>query len=289
MTGFTLHDTAGLAKTTAVNDHQLNNHISVHDAWECLECKLSSFSFDNPQTPHHYFDWMEAYLRETNHEKWFFLIDYTDCTIHHRAWNNFWLRARRFNYAHSQGSARFDTSAKLRTSIEAFAGASDFLADVFQSRSQALAHIQGLHSQRHKAKQARKPTYDVTQLEKRVFFHPELLRLDLDKSNLCFEHAGDVDTFFGFVEHKIRLTNHRWYLLINYRNFTVAEPALVRWLYRVRRLVNGAALGGARYGMTPLLQSEVRRAAAEEQFDANLFDNRSDAIAALKAIFDPFA
>jgi hypothetical protein len=160
---------------------------------------------------------------------------------------------------------------------------------MFMTRSAALAHIQGLRSQRRQAKQARAPTYDVSQLANRVSFCPERLRLDLDKSNLCFQHAGDVDTFFGFVEHKIRLTNRRWFLLINYQNFTVAEPALVRWLYRVRRLVNGAALGGARYGMTPMLQTEVRRAAADEQFDANLFDTRDAALDALNALFEPIA
>ena len=116
--------------------------------------------------------------------------------------------------------------------------------------------------------------------ERRIRFDPETETMEADFSDLVFETPNAVGTFYDTVERLIAETGReKWFFLVNYRNCRIMPSAWLAHSQRGKRLNATHSLGTVRFDASPETSDEIRRRAGTEAFDANLFDNRDDAVA----------
>ncbi|MGH1464565.1 MAG: hypothetical protein ACRBBQ_04320 [Cognatishimia sp.] len=268
--------------------HGFDIRLTIHEELECIEADISSFYFHNAEVVHRFYDNIEAHIAKTGHNKWFFLINYSRCHITPKAWPAFALRGKRLNLAHSQGTVRFDATPEMRLEIESRAQSENFDANLLADRDAALKRVAELPSSRRAVAPSVVRTVDVALFERRLQFKPEELILELDHSELKFQEAADVDAYFGYVEQQIKATDRRWFFLICNTGCEVAQPAWVRWAFRLRRLIKGAALGAVHYGLTSEQREDLNRMTVQDGLRNIICDSRDDATLKLASMLDEF-
>ncbi|GAA6209171.1 hypothetical protein NBRC116601_24640 [Cognatishimia sp. WU-CL00825] len=273
---------------TATNSftHGFDQRLQFHEDLECMEADFSSFHFANADVVHRFYDRIEQRIAESGHSKWFFLVNYSRCHITPKAWPTFALRGKRLNLAHSQGSVRCDATPETRLEIESRAQSENFDANLLADRESALKRVAELTSARQETlAQARTPM-NVADFDQRLRFEPDHLILELDHSDLRFRNAGDVDAYFGYVEQRIKQTRRRWFLLTCNTGFEVDQPAWIRWSFRLRRLLEGAALGAVQYGLSPEQREDLDRVSLQVRLHNTTCKTRAEAKKALTAVLD---
>src|SRR5262249_49717251 len=96
--------------------------------------------FTDPAVVDAFFDEQEALAASTG-KRWYFMVNYSNCTIAPGAWDRFAERGKQVNIAHSLGTVRVGASAELREAIRKSAGREMFRANIFGTRDQALQAI----------------------------------------------------------------------------------------------------------------------------------------------------
>src|SRR5262245_11161193 len=121
-------------------ESRFRERIVFHDAIETMEVDFRGLDFSDPVLVDAFFDEQAALVASTG-KRWYFLVNYTECTIAPAAWDRFAERGKHVNIAHSLGTVRVGASAELREAIRKDAGREMFRANIFGSRDQALQAI----------------------------------------------------------------------------------------------------------------------------------------------------
>jgi branched-chain amino acid transport system ATP-binding protein len=113
------------------------DRIIFHDAMEMLEVDFSNKTFGNAADADAFYDEADRRLAATG-RRWYFLINYADCTIAPEAWERFAIRGKETNIAHGLGTVRVGASEQTREAIRQQAGREMFRANMYATRDQAM-------------------------------------------------------------------------------------------------------------------------------------------------------
>ena len=119
---------------------RFHDRVVFHDAIETMEVDFRGLAFNDAALVDAFFDEQDALVASTG-KRWYFLVNYNECTIAPGAWNRFAERGKQINIAHSLGTVRVGASAELREVIRKDAGREMFRANIFATRDQALQAI----------------------------------------------------------------------------------------------------------------------------------------------------
>ena len=122
--------------------------ITFHDDLQTMEADFSNFAFTDSGLVNAFYDRIEERIAATGEGQWFFLVNYSGCTIDSSAWIAHSRRGKALNYAHSMGSVRFDASDATRAQIERDAETERFDPNLFADRDSAVARIREMPSRR---------------------------------------------------------------------------------------------------------------------------------------------
>lgn len=125
------------------DDHrQYAARVHVLEDINTVEIDYSDFVFDSSKTVNDFHEVVESIVEKTGH-KWYFLVNYRNCSIWPEAWIAFAHRGKKVNVSYSLGTARYSESKgdKAATTDD------NFDPDLFPSRESALARLAELKTQ----------------------------------------------------------------------------------------------------------------------------------------------
>jgi hypothetical protein len=256
---------------------EFDARITFHDDIQVMEADFSGFAFADSLTVNAFYDRIEERIAKTGEEQWFFLVNYSGCTIDSTAWVAFSRRGKALNLAHSMGSVRFDASDITRRQIERDANTERFDPNLFADRDAALARLADLPSTR-RARVTHDPNYALADIVRRISFDPDGPIMEADFSHLTFHHARDVDDFYDYIEERIIESDRKWFFLVNMDGCQILPAAWVRYAYRGKRLNIAASLGSVRFSPGSETEEDIRLRAESQGFDPNIRNTRDEAL-----------
>jgi hypothetical protein len=114
--------------------------IRVLDDQETIEVDFGDFEFSNSKIVNDFYDVLDHRL-EALGGRYYFIVNYRNCSIWPEAWVAFAHRGKRVNVLYSLGMARY---AEVSSADRDSSTAASVDPDLFESRDRALAHIQAL-------------------------------------------------------------------------------------------------------------------------------------------------
>jgi branched-chain amino acid transport system ATP-binding protein len=105
--------------------------------------------------------------------------------------------------------------------------------------------------------------------------------LDVDFSHLAFTSKEDVDEFYDEVDRRLGATGRRWYFVVDYTDCEIADDVWDHFGERGKHSSISYGLDTVRFGLAEAMRQTIRTRAMQEQFRANVFATREDALAAL--------
>ena len=105
-----------------------------------MEIDLSELLFSDSSEVNYIYDELDRQA-EKSQRKWFFLINYKNCTILPDAWIAFSHRGKKLNIAHSLGTARYAIPDRTGNEILEKSKTDNFDPNLFESRDDALAEL----------------------------------------------------------------------------------------------------------------------------------------------------
>ena len=256
---------------------EIDRRITFHEPDEIMEVSFQNLSIDNSAEANAIYDRIEQRIAETGERQWFFLVNYGETRIDSSAWFAFSRRGKELNLAHSMGSVRFDPSDVTRKQIERAAGTENFDPNLFTDRDRAIAHLRAQPSMRRKRVE-RVPSFTRGDLEGRIVFRPDDEIMDVDFSDMSFEHSRDVNDVYDFIDAQIAESGRKWYFLVNYENTRIQSPAWVQYAARGKALNETWSLGSVRYAPDSETETDIRLRAENGGFRPNIRNTRDEAI-----------
>ncbi len=110
---------------------------TLHDS-EIIEIDFSDFRFSSNQIVNDFYDIVEDMI-EASGRKWYFLVNYTDCSIWPEAWVAFAHRGKKINVNFSLGTVRY---SEPKTGEDVSSEPDSFDPDLFPSRQLALNKLE---------------------------------------------------------------------------------------------------------------------------------------------------
>ncbi len=115
--------------------------------------------------------------------------------------------------------------------------------------------------------------------DKRFTFYPSLQIMEIDLSYTTFASSIEVNTFYDSAEQRIAETDEdRWFFLVNYSHTRILPEAWFAYSHRGKELNLAYSQGTVRFDASTDTRAEIERRANTDDFDANLFSNRVDAL-----------
>ena len=111
--------------------------VTFHEEREILEVDFSGLVFHGADEVNSFYDVIDARVDESG-SRWYFLVNYENCTIEPEAWAAFAERGKRANISYGLGTVRFGVNVDVRESIRSHAQTAQFRANLFDSRDAAL-------------------------------------------------------------------------------------------------------------------------------------------------------
>ncbi len=108
--------------------------VMTLDDLDIMEVDFSNLVFANSQVVNEVHDAIEAAIKESG-RKWYFLINFEDCSVWPEAWVAFAHRGKKINVNHSLGTVRYSSSADGDNRA-------DLDPDLYASREMALERIE---------------------------------------------------------------------------------------------------------------------------------------------------
>lgn len=122
-------------------------------------------------------------------------------------------------------------------------------------------------------------------IDERIVFHDNLTIMEVDFSDITFESAEQVNSFYDRVDERISDTGKdKWYFLVNYRNCRLAPRAWLPFANRGKKVNIAHSLGSVRFEADEATKKSIEEHSAKEQFDANLENTREGALARIEAM-----
>lgn len=255
----------------------LEKRISFLAESEILEIDLSDITFENSADVNLLYDLLEERILESGETFWFFLINYQGTRIDPAAWFAYARRGKSLNLAHSQGTVRYDVSEDTRRQIENSAGTENFDPNLFADRDEAIKRLGSLPSKRE-TKVVHVPNYKPAEIRKRVQFLEDSGIMDVDFSDITFEHSRDVNDCYDELENLLRPTGRQWYFLVNYDNTKIFPEAWVQYAARGKALNEEFSLGSVRYAPGSETETDIRLRAETGGFRPNIRNTREEAL-----------
>ena len=252
--------------------------ITFHDDLQTMEADFSNFAFTDSGLVNAFYDRIEERIAATGEGQWFFLVNYSGCTIDSSAWIAHSRRGKALNYAHSMGSVRFDASDATRAQIERDAETERFDPNLFADRDSAVARIREMPSRR-KTPVIHTPSHSALDIARRIGFDPEGPIMEADFSHLTFANSRDVDDVYDHIEAKIIESDRKWFFLVNMERCEIHPAAWVRYAFRGKRLNQAASLGSVRFAPGSETEEEIRLRAQSQGFEPNIRNTRAEALA----------
>jgi branched-chain amino acid transport system ATP-binding protein len=121
--------------------------ITLVEALELLDVDFSNLVFSTKEQIDEFYDEVDRMLAASG-RRWYFLVNYADCTITDEVWDHFGERGKHSNVTYGLGTVRFGVSAPTRQTIRARAMQAQFRANVFETREEALVALAELRKRR---------------------------------------------------------------------------------------------------------------------------------------------
>jgi branched-chain amino acid transport system ATP-binding protein len=118
-------------------------------------------------------------------------------------------------------------------------------------------------------------------IQDRIIFHHDLDVMEVDFSSLAFTRQGEIDAFYDEVDRQLAASGRRWYFLVNYVDCVIAPSVWDHFAARGKHSNVTFSLGTARIGASRETRETIRERAKRDQFRANLFETRDQALLAL--------
>jgi hypothetical protein len=262
---------------------QINERICFHEDDQIMEVSFQDLHMATQREANAFYDQIEDRIASSGHDKWFFLVNYSNSRIDPMAWIAFSRRGKSLNLAHSQGSVRFDVSIETRNQIERDAGTENFDPNLFADRGAAIERLRSLPSRRRK-RVTHDPSYSASDFVRRIMFHHDIEIMEADFSNFTFWHSTDVDMMYDFIEDRIRDTERKWYFLVNLNDCRIMPEAWVAYARRGKKLNIAASLGSVRFAAGSETETEIRQRAQSQDFRPNIRNTREEALARIEEI-----
>lgn len=256
---------------------EIDAHIRFHTEPEVMEVDLSGLRLTSTAEVNALYDRLEERIRESGEGKWFFLINYSGSRIEPEGWIAFSRRGKVLNMAHSMGTVRFDASPETRARIERDAGTEAFDANLFADRASAMARLAEMPSTRI-ARVEQRPTHSRAEFKSRLRFLEDEEIMNVDLSDLTFNHSLDVNTFFDLAQEKIEASGRRWYFLVDYNGTRIMPEAWVAYARRGKELNEGGSLGSVRFATGSETEDDIRMRAQSQGFRPNIRNTRAEAL-----------
>jgi len=135
------------AAVISVPARKLATCFSLNDALEVLEVDWRDAEFATNGDVDEFFDACDRALAASG-RRWYFLVDYTGCTIAPGAWEHFAERGKHTNITYGLGTVRYGASQGTRETIRARAMLAQFRANMFATREEALVALGELRNRR---------------------------------------------------------------------------------------------------------------------------------------------
>ncbi len=110
---------------------------TLHDS-QIIEIDFSAFQFSSSQIVNDFYDIVEDMIEASGH-KWYFLVNYSNCSIWPEAWVAFAHRGKKVNVNYSLGTVRY---SEPKPGEELSEEAGSFDPDLFPSRQLALSKLE---------------------------------------------------------------------------------------------------------------------------------------------------
>ena len=257
---------------------QIDRRIIFHDKDEIIEADFSNLHLQTQAEVNAFYDRIEDRVAASDHDRWFFAVNYSNSRIDPDAWFAFARRGKTLNLAHSMGSVRFDASEETRRQIENAAGTESFDPNLFADRAEAFDRLGSLTSQRvHRTEYT--PNYTTADFAPRITFLPQEKIMVVDFHDFTFHHSRDVNDFYDYIEKQISENDRKWYFLINYNQCRIMPEAWVHYARRGKALNIAASLGSVRYATGSETEEEIRQRAQSQDFRPNIRNTRAEALA----------
>ncbi len=126
---------------------KLGDTFKLIEPIELLDIDLTDVTFSTNAEVDEFYDAVDHRLRATR-RRWYFLINYTNCTVAPEALEHFSDRGKQTNNAHSLGTVRYGASRSMRDTILARASLAQFRANIVETREEALVALGELRKRR---------------------------------------------------------------------------------------------------------------------------------------------
>src|SRR6266508_2430401 len=101
---------------TLTAEGRFAGRIKIIDALEVLDVDFSNMTFTTEAEVDAFYDEVDRLL-EASKRRWYFLVNYTNCTIADEVWNHFGDRGKHSNVTYGLGTVRFGVSPLTRQTI----------------------------------------------------------------------------------------------------------------------------------------------------------------------------
>ena len=119
----------------------------------------------------------------------------------------------------------------------------------------------------------------------RIIFHVDLQIMEVDFSDITFESAEQVNSFYDQLEARVAGTeSDKWYFLVNYRNCKLTPRTWIPFANRGKKLNLAHSLGSVRFEADEATRKSIEERSIREKFDANLENSRENALAKIESM-----
>lgn len=116
-------------------------------------------------------------------------------------------------------------------------------------------------------------------MQNRIIFHDDSQIMEADFSDMRLTTSEQVNHAYDALEQAIAETGEeKWFFLVNYSGTKIEQSAWFAFSLRGKDLNLAHSQGSVRFDVGEETRKEIARRANTEEFDANLFSNRDDAI-----------
>lgn len=119
---------------------EFTSRIRILEDLDVIEVDFGDFEFSSSKVVNAFYDVLDRLVQGT-HCKWYFLVNYSKCSVWPQAWVAFAHRGKRISVNHSYATVRYVESEEASAQASKGGGPS-----TFGSRELALAHIETLRA-----------------------------------------------------------------------------------------------------------------------------------------------
>ncbi|HVO87248.1 MAG TPA: hypothetical protein VMV45_01800, partial [Casimicrobiaceae bacterium] len=136
----------------------LDDRVVFHASLDAVELDLAGISFETPGEVDAFYDHADERLAASG-KRWYFIVNYTDCSIGQAAWDRYAERGKNTNIQHGLGTLRFGASEQVREQIRRQAGREMFRANMYATRDQAVAALGEMRKRKARGGEATAETF----------------------------------------------------------------------------------------------------------------------------------